>query len=92
MNIEIIDSTQGYKCYQASKVAVARVVRGFLFERHTMVSIGKEGIEFTNRWSTVRIVWRNTSLGFVARTDVRSEQGRAVMDLLLAAFPTGVVR
>jgi hypothetical protein len=92
MNIEIIDVNQGYKCYQASNVAVARVVRGFLFERNTTVAIGKEGIEFHNKWSTVRIVFKNTSLAYVARTEVRSEQGRAVMDVLLAAFPAGIVR
>jgi hypothetical protein len=88
--VEIISRNpdHGYKAFQASDTAVNLIVRGFRFEPNTTICIGKEGIEFNNRYSTFRVVFKNHSrLPYLARTEVRSEAGRAALESVLAAFP-----
>jgi len=88
MLIEIVDKMQGYKAFDASIPAINMIVRGFKFDPTATIAIGREGVEFTTPYSTLRIVFRNTyTMPYVARTSVRSEAGRRALDDVLAKFP-----
>jgi hypothetical protein len=88
MLIEIVDRVQGYKAFDAGIPAVNMIVRGFKFDPTASIAIGKEGVEFTTPYSTLRIVFKNAyTLPYVARTAVRSEAGRRALDDVLRMFP-----
>lgn len=88
MLIEIVDRVQGYKCFEASTTTVNLICRNFRFEPGTDIAIGKEGVEFSNKYMTMRVVFKNSyTLPYVARCAVRSEHGKRALESVLQAFP-----